>query len=626
MELKLHYDRDISEEAYLFSEGKNYEAYKFLGAHKYKKKGLKDAVVFSVWAPYAKEIFLIGDFNDWDEGSIPMKRFDNTNIWQVIVERVEVFDAYKYKIISQVGEVRYKADPFAFHAEERPKTASKYFDLEGFKWNDKKWKKEMDKKDIYNMPLNIYEANILSWRKNEDGTQYSYRKFADEIVPYLKKMNYTHLELMPILEHPYDGSWGYQTTGFYAPTSRYGTPHDFMYLVNELHKAGIGLLMDWVPVHFAKDDHGLARFDGSYLFESLNQVKAENASWGTLNFDYSKGEVRSFMISNAVYWHDLYHIDGLRVDAVAYMLYQGFGTRDGELEEDPDNVHFLRELNKAVFERFPNTLMVAEESTAWPMVTGPIHDGGLGFNYKWNMGWMHDILEYMEVDPIYRKDMHNQLRFSFTYNHAENYILPLSHDEVVHGKKSLLDKMPGNYFDKFASLRLLLGYMMGHPGKKLLFMGGEFGQFIEWNEWQELDWFLLDYESHSGIQTYVKELNKFYLDYSEFYELDVEDEGFNWIEHDNANESILMFERINKKGEKLICIYNFTPIERVNYPVGVDEEGTYRTLMSSDRKRYGGNTQRVKTYRTKDESFHGRDYGIRVDIPPLSAMFLKHSK
>lgn len=626
MDIKLHYDRDISYEAYLFSEGKNYNAYEFLGAHKYQEKGLKNAVSFTVWAPYAEEIYLIGDFNDWNEENIPLQRFEDTNIWQVIVEGVEVFDSYKYKIISKLGEARYKCDPFAVHAEERPKTASKYFDLDGFKWNDKKWQNSMKKKDIYNMPLNIYEANILSWKKNEDGTQYSYRMFADEIVPYLKKMNYTHLELMPILEHPYDGSWGYQITGFYAPTSRYGTPHDFMYLVNKCHEEGIGIILDWVPVHFAKDDHGLARFDGSYLFESLDQIKAENASWGTLNFDYSKGEVRSFMISNAIYWHEFYHIDGLRVDAVAYMLYKGFGTAEGELEENEESVEFLQELNKAIFERFPNTLMIAEESTAWPMVTAPIHEGGLGFNYKWNMGWMHDILEYMEADPIYRKDMHNQLRFSFTYNHAENYILPLSHDEVVHGKKSLLDKMPGNYFDKFASLRLLLGYMMGHPGKKLLFMGGEFGQFIEWNEWRELDWFLLDYDSHRGIQTYVKELNKLYLDLSEFYELDVKDEGFNWIEHENANESILMFERINKKGEKLICIYNFTPIERLDYPVGVDKEGTYRTLMSSDRKRYGGNTTRVKTYRTGDESFHGREHGLRVDIPPLSAMFLKHSK
>lgn len=626
MDLKLHYDRDISHDAYLFHEGKNYEAFNMLGAHKYKKAGIKDGISFTIWAPRAKEVYLIGDFNDWNETSIPLARFAETGIWQVVVEGVKQFDSYKYRIVSETGEVRIKADPFAFHAEERPRSASKYFDLNGYKWGDKTWNKNKSKKPVYNSAINIYEANILSWRKNEDGTQYSYRKFADEIVPYLKKMGYTHLELMPIMEHPFDGSWGYQVTGFYAPTSRFGTPHDFMYLVDQCHKNDIGVILDWVPVHFAKDDHGLARFDGSYLFESLNKISAENAAWGTLNFDYSKGEVRSFLISNAIYWHEHYHIDGLRVDAVAYMLYHGFGYDSGELQQNTESVEFLKELNTAIFERFPHTMMIAEESTAWPQVTAPIEDGGLGFNFKWNMGWMHDILDYMEDDPINRKFKHDQLRFSFTYNHAENYILPLSHDEVVHGKKSLLDKMPGNYYDKFASLRLLFGYMIGHPGKKLTFMGGEFGQFIEWNEWKELDWFLMDYEKHQEMQIYVSELNNFYLENSELFELDSEDEGLRWVEHENANESILIFERLNKSGEKIICVYNFTPVERVNYPLGVDEAGIYRTLLSSDRKRYGGNTVRVKTYRTLEEGYHGREYGLRISIPPLSAMFLKFSK
>lgn len=626
MDLKLHYDTDISYDSYLFHEGTNYRSHELLGAHKYTRDGLEDAVCFTVWAPRAKEVFLIGDFNDWNEHNIPMQRFEKSGIWLVIVEGVKTFDSYKYKIVSDSGELRYKADPYAYHAEERPHSASKYFDLEGFEWTDKKWQNAKEKLDIYNMPLNIYEANILSWKKNEDGSQYSYRQFADEIIPYIKKMGYTHLELMPIMEHPFDGSWGYQITGFFAPTSRYGTPHDFMYLVNECHRNNIGVILDWVPVHFCKDDHGLARFDGTYLYESLDKFKAENTSWGTLNFDYSKPEVRSFMISNALYWHEYYHIDGLRVDAVAFMIHNGYGVPGAVVTDDEVSIAFIKELNTAVFAQYPNTLMIAEESTAWPLVTGPIDKGGLGFNYKWNMGWMHDILEYMKADPLARKFMHNQLRFSFTYTYSENYILPLSHDEVVHGKKSLIDKMPGTYEEKFANLKLLYGYMMAHPGKKLNFMGGEFAQFIEWDEWKELDWFLLDYDAHRKMQEYVTDLNKFYKKNSEFFELDTVPEGFEWVEHDNVDESILMFERINKEGEKMICIFNFTPVERLSYPVGVDKEGIYRTLLSSDRARYGGNTARVKTYRTKKEKFHGRDFGLRVDIAPLGAMFIKFSK
>ncbi len=626
MDLKIHYDKDVSYESYLFHEGTNYRSHEFLGAHKFVDDKMEDAVSFSVWAPRAREVFLIGDFNDWNEENIPMKKFEKSGIWTVVVEGVKEFDSYKYKIISDSGEVRFKADPYAFHAEERPHSASKYFDINGFEWNDKKWQKSKENVDVYNMPLNIYEANILSWKKNEDGTQYSYRQFADEIIPYLKKMGYTHLELMPIMEHPFDGSWGYQITGFFAPTSRYGTPHDFMYLVNECHKNNIGVILDWVPVHFCKDDHGLARFDGTYLFESLDRFKSENTSWGTLNFDYSKPEVRAFMISNALYWHEYYHIDGLRVDAVAFMIHNGYGVPGAAVTDDIVSIDFIKELNKTVFAQYPKTLMIAEESTAWPMVTGPIDKGGLGFNYKWNMGWMHDILEYMKADPLARKHMHNQLRFSFTYTYSENYILPLSHDEVVHGKKSLIDKMPGTYEEKFANLRLLLGFMMAHPGKKLNFMGGEFAQFIEWDEWKELDWFLLDYDSHKKTHEYVADLNKFYKQSSEFFELDIDPKGFEWIEHENYNESILMFERINKDGEKMICIFNFTPVERLSYPVGVDKPGIYRTLLSSDRQRYGGNTPRVKTYRTKDEKFHGRDYGLRVDIAPLGAMFIKFSK
>lgn len=619
--MNYHYDRDISLEVYLFHEGKNYESYKFLGAHK-EKNGYS----FTVWAPRAKEVYLIGDFNNWNEENLPMQRFRDSGIWQIVVEDVEEYDAYKYKIIAEDGEWRYKADPFAFHAEVRPKTASKTFDINGYKWNDKKFRDKKNKLEVTESPMNIYELNLLSWRKNEDGSQYSYEKLSTELVSYVKQMGYTHVEFMPIMEHPYDGSWGYQQTGLFAPTSRFGTPHQFMNLIDNLHKENIGVILDWVPVHFAKDDHGLARFDGTYLYESVDAFKAENASWGTINFDYTKPEVRSFLISSAMYWLEMYHIDGLRVDAVAYILYIGFGFDTGELATNEDSIAFLKELNEVVHEKYPKCVMIAEESTAWPGITKPIDEGGLGFDYKWNMGWMHDILKYFEADPIYRTSLHNDLRFSFTYNHAENYILPLSHDEVVHGKKSLLDKMPGNYFDKFASLRLLLSYMMAHPGKKLTFMGAEFGQFIEWNEWIELDWFLLDFEKHGEMHTFVKELNDFYKKHSELYELDHDSEGLEWVEHENANESILIFDRVDKNGEKVTCIFNFTPIPRYDYPVGVDYKGRYKTLMSSDRRRYGGNTERVKTYTTKDEKFHGREYGIRVEIPPLSGMFLKYSK
>ena len=620
MNINFHYNRDISYETYLFHEGKNYKAYEFLGSHKFDD----NSVSFTVWAPRAKEIYLIGEFNDWNEWNLPLQRFEDSGVWQIVVEGVENYQEYKYKIVTESGEARFKSDPFAFHFQERPNNASKYFDIQGYKWRDDLWQKNKEDLDVYKMPLNIYEVNLLSWKKHPDGNQYSYRQLANDLVRYVKKMGYTHIELMPIMEFPFDGSWGYQVTGFYAPTSRFGDPHDFMYLIDQCHRNNIGVIMDWVPVHFATDPHGLERFDGTYLYESLNEIKAKNAAWGTYNFDYSKGEVRSFLISNSIYWHEYFHIDGLRVDAVAYILYLGFGYDNGELQTNYESVEFLKELNTEIFRNYPNTMMIAEESTAWPNVTKPIELGGLGFNYKWNMGWMHDMLDYMEEDPINRKLKHNQLRFSFTYNHTENYILPLSHDEVVHGKKSMLDKMPGNYFDKFASLRLLLSYMFAHPGKKLNFMGYEFGQFIEWNEWKELDWFLLEYEKHGQLHNFVKDLNNIYRDNKEIHELDVFDRGLQWVQHDNSNESILIFDRLDSEGEKITCIFNFTPVERPDYPVGVDYEGRYKTLLNTDKKRYGGNTERVKIYKTQGESFHDREYGIRVTIPPLSGIYIKH--
>ena len=623
---ELVYVKDTDFDAHLFHEGTYYKSYEFLGAHPLEIDG-KDYVRFVVWAPRAKEVYLIGDFNEWNEGSTPLKRIEFSGLWNVCVPNVQEYDAYKYRIITEKDEVRIKADPYAFHAEERPKSASKYYDIKDFQWSDDKWIKEKEDVDVLKMPISIYEVNLSTWKRKEDGAVYSYRDLADELVPYAKKMGYTHIELMPVMEHPYDGSWGYQITGYFAPTSRFGTPKDFMYFVNQCHRRGIGVILDWAPVHFCKDDHGLAKFDGTYLFESSDYIKRENEQWGTLNFDFSKKEVLSFLISNAIYWHDYYHIDGLRIDAVAYMLYLDFtGNNLKNIYGGRENIEaleFIRKLNTAVFENYPNTLMMAEESTAWPKVTGSVSDGGLGFNYKWNMGWMNDILVYMETDPFFRKGNQQVFTFPLTYAFSENYVLPLSHDEVVHGKKSLLDKMPGTYEEKFANLRLLYLYMFAQPGKKLLFMGGEFGQFIEWDEWKPLDWHLLEYDLHSKMHTFVAELNKFYSSEECLFTEDTSFDGFQWIEHENHAESIIAFERISTEGERLVCIFNFTPVERLGYPIGVMEEGKYKTLLNSDHKRFGGETPRIKTYKTIAETNHNREYTINVDLPPLGGLYLK---
>lgn len=622
--LKYTYIETGEMDAYLFHEGTYYRSYEFLGAHPVEIDG-RDYVRFVVWAPRAREVYIIGDFNDWHETNLPLRRIGESGLWNICLEGVEEFDCYKYRIIAPDGEVRIKADPYAFHAEERPKTASKYYDIKGYRWNDRRWM-ETRTKD-YDRPMSIYEVNLMSWRKKEGDIQYSYRELARDLVNYVKKMGFTHIELMPITEHPFDGSWGYQTTGYFAPTSRFGTPKDFMYFIDQCHKKGIGVILDWVPLHFCKDDFGLARFDGTYCFESLDRTKAENEQWGTLNFDFSKPEVVSFLISSALYWLDYYHIDGIRVDAVAYMLYYDFLGKDIKNKyggrENLEAIEFLKTLNTTIGQEYPEVMVIAEESTTWPKISYPIEEGGLGFHYKWNMGWMNDTLEYMETDPFFRKGNHHALTFSMVYAFSERFILPLSHDEVVHGKKSLLDKMPGSYEEKFANLRLLYLYMFAHPGKKLLFMGGEFGQFIEWDEWKELDWFLLDYEMHQKLHNYFRELNMLYQKEDTLFSLDTSYDGFKWIEHTNHEESIIAFERINKKGEKLIAAFNFTPVERKKYPLGVDKPGVYRTIINSDSRRFGGKTARVRSYKAIKEPIHGRDYQIRVDLPPLGGLYLK---
>ena len=624
--MEYFYCKDGEFDAYLFHEGTFYKSHEFLGAHPVVgDKG--DAVRFVVWAPNAKDVYLVGDFNNWDGENLPLERIDGSGLFNICVYDIDEFDTYKYRIIAGDDEVRLKADPYAFHSEERPRTGSKYYDIKDYTWNDEKWIENRAETNACDKPLLIYEVNLLSWKKKEDGEPLSYTELAKDLVSYVRKMGFNYIELMPIMEHPFDGSWGYQQTGYFSPTSRFGTPKDFMYFVNECHRNGIGVILDWVPVHFCKDDHGLARFDGTRLFESSNSELAENEGWGTLNFDFSKKEVWSFLISNALYWFEYYHIDGLRIDAVANMLYLNFTGKDLKNEigghENLDAVEFLKTLNTVVEEYFPNVLMIAEDSTSWPKVTHPVEEGGLGFNYKWNMGWMNDTLEYIETDPLFRRGNQNALTFGITYSFNEDFILPLSHDEVVHGKKSMLDKMPGEYEDKFNNLRLLYLYMYFYPGKKLLFMGGEFGQFIEWNEWIELDWHLLEYEPHEKLQKFVKDLNKLYKDEKAFYEIDGSYDGFEWIEHSNHEESILAFERIDSDGEKLIGVFNFTPVERNGYRIGVDEPGKYRTLMCSGHRRYGGDLKRVKTYKTEEVESHGKEHSIDLDLPGLSGFIFK---
>lgn len=628
MEKEFFYIKDGEFDAHLFHEGTFYQSYKFLGAHKIKK-GKKDASRFIVWAPRAKEVFLVGDFNNWHETSLPLERIGESGLWNICLEGVEDFDSYKYRIITETNEVLMKADPYAFHTEERPKSASKYYDIEGFSWSDKKWLKERKKKDYQREAISIYEVNLLSWRKKPDGSQYSYDDLADELVRYVKMMNYTHVEIMPIMEHPFDGSWGYQITGFFAPTSRFGTPKDFMNLIDKFHKNDIGVILDWVPAHFATDGHGLQKFDGSYLFESLDGRKAVNDVWGSFNFDFSKPEVLSFLISNIVYWIEKYHIDGFRLDAVSYILYYSLSGKDIKNihggDENLEAMEFFKRLNSVLQREYPDVLRIAEESTSFKGLTKPVEDGGLGFNFKWNMGWMNDTLRYMEIDPLFRKSRQDLLTFGPMYVFNESHISPLSHDEVVHMKKSLLDKMPGDYDQKFANLRLLYIYMYAYPGKKLLFMGGEFGQFREWDEWGQLDWNLLEYDSHKKIQDFVRDLNKIYKEEKALYKTDSSSDGFKWIEHENHKESIIAFERI-QEDEKLICVFNFTPVERKDYPIGVGEEGQYATVITSDHKRYGGLTPRIRRYKTLEEPIHDRPYRINVNLPPLGGIILKIKK
>ena len=607
-------DKDYEFPLYIFHSGKNYKAYEFFGCHRIKG----DTFAFRVWAPHAQSVSTVGDFNNWDENANVMEKISD-GIFEAKIDNVKIYDCYKYAIKTRNGDVIMKADPYAFHAETRPGTASKVYETNKYRWNDSAWKKE-NSGNILEKPVNIYEIHFGSWKRHENGDFLSYRQMAEELVPYVKDMGYTHIEMMPIMEYPFDGSWGYQVTGYFAPTSRYGTPDDLMYFVDACHKAGIGVILDWVPAHFPKDAYGLYEFDGECTYEYSDMKKGEHKEWGTRVFDYGKNEVKSFLISSAMYWVDNFHFDGLRVDAVASMLYLDYGREDGEWtpnknggRENLEAVEFLKQLNCAMFKEHPEVMMIAEESTAWPMITMPTNIGGLGFNFKWNMGWMNDMLRYISLDPLFRKGNHNCITFSFYYAFSENFILPISHDEVVHGKCSLINKMPGEYEMKFDGLRLFLAYMFAHPGKKLLFMGSEFGQFIEWNYKQGLDWLLLDYEMHRKMLGFSKTLNKLYKDTPALWQIDYSWDGFQWISsEDNAN-SVIAFRRIDKSGNSFD-----------EYRIGVPEEGSYKVVLDTSLEQFGGSTiANHPAYKTKKKAMHGFERSIGLKLAGLSGLYLE---
>ena len=618
---------EIKEMTELFHNGKSKDAYKFLGCHK-----SENGYIFRVWAPDAKSVSVVGDFNGWDTNA-PKMQYLYGGIWEGFVSGAKKYDNYQYYIETKNKGYIYKSDPYAFHTCTRPETASKVYDYTGICIKDKEFSKKKEKVNHMESAMNIYEVNLGSWMRHSDGNFFTYRESAKELVKYAKEMGYTHIELMPITEFPYDLSWGYQVTGYYAPTSRYGTPEDFAYLVQLCHKEGIYVILDWVGAHFPKDAHGLFEFDGSCCYEYSDPLKNEHPDWNTRIFDYGKGEVMSFLISNVSFWQEVYHIDGFRVDAVASMLYLDYGKKDGEWRANVfggnynlEAIDFLKELNRTAFSNDSKVLMIAEESTAFPMVTKPAYDGGLGFNFKWNMGWMNDMLSYMSTDPLFRKGKHNNLTFSLTYAFSENFILPLSHDEVVHGKCSLIGKMPGTYDEKFANLRAFYAYMMAHPGKKLSFMGNEFAQFIEWNPEQELDWLLLEYDNHKKHKKFIKELNKFYISHPEFWENDSDWNGFKWICNDDDSQSVISFRRIDKSGNEIIVVCNFCPVERKNYKIGVPEDGTYKCIFSTDKLSYGGKGTRLGNKKTKNEPMHGCDVSVSLTIPPMSVSYYQKIK
>lgn len=616
------------EDLYLFHEGKNYNAYKFMGAH-FTSENRKRGVRFTVWAPRAKNIFLVGDFSNWEaKEENRLEKINDTGLWSLFIPRLKEGLKYKYYVEQANGKIVLKSDPYGVYSEVRPNTASVLCEKTKIRWTDKKWLNKRKETNYFESPMNIYELHLGSWKRKENNKFMSYEELSNILPKYVKDMGYTHVELMPLNEHPLDASWGYQATGYYSVTSRYGNIKGLKKLINALHKEDIGIILDWVPGHFCKDEQGLYMFDGTPTYEYEEGWKADNKGWGTFNFDLGKPEVKSFLISNAFYWINEFHIDGLRVDAVSNMIYLNYGRNHGEWipniyggSENLEAIQFIKEFNEAIKSYNTGVFTIAEESTAWPNVTNAVEYGGLGFDFKWNMGWMNDTLEYNELDPIYRKYHHNKLTFPMMYHHSEKFILPISHDEVVHGKKSLLDKMHGDYWNKFSNLRAYMGYMYGHPGKKLIFMGCEFGQFIEWREYEELEWKLMkDFEMHRKTQKFFKDINNFYKNTPELWELDYYQEGFQWIDADNNEQSIYIFIRRSKNIDNYkIFVCNFTPMVYYDFNIGVPEAGSYREIFNTDREEYGGSGQVIEdTLCSKEGWCHNQPYTLTIKIPPMA--------
>ncbi len=608
--------------SYLFHQGTNYRAYEYMGVHREE-----DRYGFRVWAPGAERLYVVGDFNGWSDDT-PMSRITEGGIWEAWVpaEKIKAGCNYKFKVISGAS-VHLKADPYAFCSELPPATASVITSLDGYRWRDEGWMRYRKKvmTDFYSSPMNIYEVHLGSWKRHEDGSYYRYSELATELATYVKQMGYTHIELMPVMEYPFDGSWGYQVCSYFAPSSRFGTPHEFMNFVDSMHEAGIGVILDWVPAHFPKDEHGLYEFDGGRLYEYQGDDRVEHKGWGTRCFDVGRNEVESFLVSGALFWLEKYHVDGLRVDAVASMIYLDYDKKPGEWvpniygnNRNLEAIAFFRKLNHAVKEYYPDVMMIAEESTAWADVT-TFERGGLGFDMKWNMGWMNDTLSYAMTDPLFRKYSHEKTTFSLTYAFGEKYVLPISHDEVVHGKKSFLDKMSGDYWQKFASARVFLGYMMTHPGKKLFFMGSEIGQFREWDFASSVEWFLLDYEAHAKFQYFVAELNHFYLKQPPLWQKDDSWDGFRWIDADNRDQSILSYRRIDGEGKELIILLNFTPVRREEFLIGIPKSGIYEEIFNSDRPEFGGSgAENRGNLCSTGKEWNGCPDSLRITVPPLA--------
>ncbi|MBI1750880.1 MAG: 1,4-alpha-glucan branching protein GlgB [Acidobacteria bacterium] len=617
---------------HLIGEGTHFEKYEKLGAHVRQVNGTRGAH-FAVWAPNARRVSVVGDFNLWDGRAHPMRPRGMSGIWELFLPGLDEGLIYKFEIRTQAS-VTLKSDPYAFFSELRPKTASIVCNIDRYEWHDAEWVEQREKRDWLSSPISIYEVHAASWRRSgPDGRSWlTYRELADQLIPYVKQLGYTHIELMPVMEHPFDASWGYQTVGYFAATSRFGTPSDLMHFIDRCHQEGIGVILDWTPAHFPRDAHGLAHFDGTHLYEHADPRQGAHPDWGTLVFNYGRNEVQNFLISNALFWLDKYHVDGLRMDAVASMLYLDYSRKPGEWvpnrfggRENLEAVAFLKRLNEVLHGRHPGVLTIAEESTAWPMVSRPTYLGGLGFSLKWNLGWMHDTLDYFGRDPIHRKYHHNRMTFSMLYTFTENFVLPFSHDEVVHGKRSLIGRMPGDYWQQFANLRLLYAYMYGHPGKKLLFMGGEFGQWIEWNHDQSLDWHLLDLDAHRGVQRLMADLNRLYRAESALHEVDFDWHGFEWLDCNDADASVLSFLRRGRSPDEcVVVVCNFTPVPRENYRVGVPERGYYKELLNTDAAIYGGsNMGNYGGVHAEPVPWFGHDYSLRLALPPMAAVFLK---